>query len=150
VPSLASERIDRLFTTHGIKFGRLTGGADLDPNKPGDEGLKVYVVPTDQEGHVLKAAGSFVVEAFDLGASGEVRLGRWEFPLEEARKLWYGAAMSYGYVLPCPWQTVPIHDEITVRTTFTDELTGRQFSEQRRVRVTLPPAPPATAPTAAR
>src|SRR5712671_1947141 len=43
VPTLPQERLEKLFTTHGIKLGRLTGGADLDRNKPGDEGIKVYV-----------------------------------------------------------------------------------------------------------
>src|SRR5688572_21382972 len=47
VPSLPNERLDTLFTTHGLRFGRLTGGADLDPKQPGDDGLKIYVVPTD-------------------------------------------------------------------------------------------------------
>src|SRR3954469_16777996 len=28
VPSLAEDRLAQLFTTHGLKFGRLTGGAD--------------------------------------------------------------------------------------------------------------------------
>src|SRR5258706_13668578 len=41
VPTLSQERLEKLFTTHGIKLGRLTGGADLDLNKPGDEGIKV-------------------------------------------------------------------------------------------------------------
>jgi outer membrane murein-binding lipoprotein Lpp len=148
VPVLPGERLDRLYSTHGIKFGRLTGGADLDREKPGDDGFKVYVVPTDQDGDIIKAAGSFVVEAFELGRKGEVRLGRWEFPLEEAKKLWYGAAMSYGYVLPCPWQTVPQGSEVTIRTTFTDELTRRRFTDQTQIKAT-PPAQPATNPTVA-
>ena len=149
VPSLPVERVDRLFTTHGLKLGRLTGAADLDPNSPGDEGFKVYVVPTDQDGHNLKAAGSFVVEAFDLVSGGETRLGRWEFSLEKTKQLWYGAAMSYGYVLPAPWQTIPRGSEITIRATFTDELTGRQFTAQRPIKVNPPPQP-TTSPTAAR
>src|SRR5688500_3129955 len=45
LPTLARDRLDRLFTTHGIQLGRLTGGADLDPAQPGHEGLKVYVTP---------------------------------------------------------------------------------------------------------
>src|SRR6478735_2528177 len=40
VPSLPEDRVAQLFTTHGLKLGRLTGSADLDPNKPGDDGLK--------------------------------------------------------------------------------------------------------------
>src|SRR6478672_8359026 len=86
---LPPERLDNLFTTHGIKLGRLTGGADLDENKPGDEGLKVQITPTDDAGDNLKAAGSFVIDAFDLNKSGsDNRVGHWEFNTDEARKNW--------------------------------------------------------------
>src|SRR5688572_14663065 len=34
VPVLPSERLTNLFTTRGLKFGRLTGGADLDRGRP--------------------------------------------------------------------------------------------------------------------
>src|SRR3982750_4471370 len=61
VPVLPHERLETLFTTHGLKFGRLTGGADLDPAKPGDEGLRVYVVPTDDARQPLQAAGAVAV-----------------------------------------------------------------------------------------
>src|SRR5436190_214200 len=54
VSTLPTDRLDHLFTTHGIELNRLTGGADLDRVKPGDEALKVYVVPTDNEGEKLK------------------------------------------------------------------------------------------------
>src|SRR5438046_3115801 len=68
IPTLSQERLEKLFTVHGIQLGRLTGGADLDRSKPGDEGIKVYITPTDDDGEPLKAAGSFVIEAFDLAA----------------------------------------------------------------------------------
>src|SRR5579862_8514428 len=51
VPSLSEDRLAQLFTTHDLKFGRLTGAAD--------DGLKVYVCPTDDDGQTLKAAGAF-------------------------------------------------------------------------------------------
>src|SRR5688572_14588101 len=45
VPTLPKERLDRLFTVHGLNLGRLTGGMDADAAKPGDEGIKVYAAP---------------------------------------------------------------------------------------------------------
>src|SRR5687768_18101498 len=66
IPTLPHDRLEQVFTTHGLKIGRLTGGADADPSKQGDEVLKVYAVPTDQRGDLLKAAGSFAVDAYDL------------------------------------------------------------------------------------
>lgn len=138
VPTLPNERLDTLFTTHGIRFGRLTGGADLDTSSPGDEGLKIYVVPVDGRGQPLKAAGSFVVEAFDLAKGENYQIGRWEYPLEQAEQNWYGQALLYTYVLPARWQGErPEHEELTVRVTFTDALTGRTFTEQKVVKVNL-------------
>jgi hypothetical protein len=147
VPTLSQERLDKLFTTHGIKLGRLTGGADLDRNKPGDEGIKVYVTPFDDDGEPLKAAGSFVIEAFDLAAKTP-EIGRWTFDVSAARKAWNGAFLSHQYVMPCPWQKPPQHEELTIKVTFRDELTEREFHEQTVVKVHLPPSP-ATGVTAA-
>jgi hypothetical protein len=145
LPTLPPERLDKLFTVHGLKLGRLTGGADLDSTKPGDEGLKIYATPTDDDGEALKAAGTFVVEAFDLAAKTP-ELGKWEFDLAASRKAWIGAALSHQYVLTCPWQQPPRHEEVTVKVTFRDELTGREFHEQRVVKI----QPPAATPTAAK
>ena len=141
VPVLPHDRIDKLFTTHGLRLGKLTGGWDADTAKPGDEGLQVFVVPTDQAGDEIKAAGTFVVDAFDLSKGDEVRLGRWEFSTQEASKHWLGNALQYGFIFELPWQTVPTGDQVTIRTTFTDELTGRVFTAQRAVKVNLPGAP---------
>ena len=137
VPSLPQAQLEKLFTVHGIQFGRLTGPADWDANSPGDDGLKLYVTPTDNAGQPLKAAGSFVVEAFDLAAGdGKTRVGRWEFPLDDAAKNWVGQATLYTYVLQAPWQSRPEHPDLTLKVTFTDALTGRSFTEQKVVKIT--------------
>jgi hypothetical protein len=138
IPTLGEDRLSELFTTHGLKFGRITGGWDTDPDKPGDKGLQIAIVPTDDQGQPLKAAGSFDVEAFDLAKSKDNRIGHWTFDLQQTRDAWLGQAMMYSYVLKSPWQRVPEHEQITVRVTFTDALTGRKFTEQREVRVKLP------------
>ena len=130
VPTLANDRIAQLFTAHGLSFGKLTG---KDPDK--SNGLKVYVVPTDDAGEPLKAAGSFVVEAFDLAAGGENLVGRWEFPLADASKNWFGKGLLYTYVLPVQLERTPAHEEITLRVVFTDALTGRQIAAQRAVKI---------------
>lgn len=137
LPTLPQERLDKLFTVHGISLGRLTGGADLDPSTPGDGGIKVYVVPIDQTGQPLKAAGSFVVEAFDLDKPGDNLVGRWQFNTEQARNNWFGRAMLYTYVLSCPWQRPgnPQHSDLTLKVSFRDELTGREFTAQRVIKV---------------
>jgi hypothetical protein len=139
LPTLPADRLEKLFTTHGIELGRLSGGLDADPAKPGDEGLRIDVTPTDDQGQKLKAAGSFTVEAFDLAAK-PAQIGKWAFDAAATRQAWVGALMSYHYVLKCPWQaTAPAREDLTVKVTFRDELTGRLFEAQRVIKVKLPP-----------
>jgi hypothetical protein len=150
VPTLEPARLEKLFTVHAVRLERLTGGADLDPDKPGQEGLKVYVGLLDQYGDEIKSSGSFVIEAFDLAEAQATRLGRWEFPVEQAQQNWHSFLTRYEYVLTCPWQSPPRHPDVTVRVQFTDELTGRQFSAQSLVKVEVPPTgQPATRPAQA-
>jgi hypothetical protein len=119
-----------------LKFGRLTGTADVDPQHAGAQGLKVYIVPTDADGDSLKASGSFVIDAFDLADPAHPTIGHWTFDLEAARKSWVDGTLLYTYALTCPWQqTVPSHNELTIRVTFLDELSQRTFEAQRTVKV---------------
>jgi hypothetical protein len=130
LPTLPNDRVAELFTAHGLSFGKLTG---KDPGK--SNGLKVYVVPTDAAGEPLKAAGSFVIQAFDLAAGAENQVGRWEFPLAEASKNWFGKGLLYTYVLPLQLERTPAHHEITLRVVFKDALTGREIAAQRAVKI---------------
>ncbi len=135
VPTLSAERLDRLFTTQGLEFGRLTGGDNPDTVTGPDTMLKVYVVPTDGEGTPIKAAGAFTVEAFDLDIPSHPLVGTWHFPLEKSRNLFFSRMELYTYALECPWQTVPLHPDLTVKVTFDDELTGRRFVKQTQATV---------------
>jgi hypothetical protein len=141
LPTLPQDRLDKLFTVHGLELGRLTGGADLVPQKPGDEGIKVYATPTDDDGEPIKAAGTFVVEAFDLAATTPL-IGKWTFDLATTRKAWIGQFLAHNFVLVCPWQGVPAHQELTVKVTFHDELTQREFAAQTVIKVKLPTTSP--------
>jgi hypothetical protein len=139
--SLAEAQIEKLFTTHGLKLGKLTGGARTRADLPYDDAIKVYAVPTDEGGDELKAAGSFVVSAFDLADAEHPLIGQWEFGADEVRKLWYGDGLLYNYVLTAPLPRAPKHDELTIRVAFTDSLTGRKFEAERKARITLANAP---------
>jgi hypothetical protein len=138
VPTLPEDRLEKLFTTHGIMLGRLTGGDDWDPSKPGDDGLKIYAAPVDGQGDAIKAAGSFKVQAFDLDDPAKPLIGTWTFNESQTRNLFYNHLMLYTYVLTCPWQIVPQHDHLTITVTFDDELTGREYSAQKQVEVNTP------------
>jgi outer membrane murein-binding lipoprotein Lpp len=138
VPQLPESRLDQLFTVHGVEFGKLTGGYSPDPNGP-DQMVKVYVVPTDDEGEALKSAGSFSIELFDL-AEQDTRLGKWDFPTEKSRQDFYGRMFLYTYEFDCPWQKIPRHSKLHLRVTFTDELTGRVFVAEEDINVKPPVA----------
>ncbi len=133
VPILPAERINELFTAKSLKTRKLTGKADLDPAKAGDDGLKVYVVPIDASGDEIKAAGSFKVEAFDLSAPN-TRVGEWNFSIDQSRATWNGSGLLYEYVLPCPFDAMPDASELTMKITFTDALTQRVLSLQQVVK----------------
>lgn len=136
--TLPQDRLDRLYTVRGIQFGRLTGGADLDRDKPGDEGVKIYVVPTDADGQPLKAAGSFTFDLFDLAEPQSPQLGHWTFDAPQAKGNWHGAFLDYTYAFTLPWQHVPRHSDLTVKVSFLDELTQLKFDAQSLLKITLP------------
>lgn len=133
---LPESRLDQLFTAHALEFGKLTGGYSPDPSGP-DQMVKVYVVPTDDEGQPLKAAGSFTIELFDL-AEPDTRLGQWDFPTEKSRQDFYGRMFLYTYEFDCPWQKPPKHEKLHLRVTFTDELTARVFVAEEDINVKPP------------
>lgn len=145
-PAVSSEKLGQLFTVHGIRLGRLTGGDDWDSSKPGQDGLKVAIEPFDEQGEKLKAAGTVVVDAFDLALGGDNnQIGHWTYDAPQTRDGWVGTIL-YSYLLKAPWQKLPTHRDITLRVTFTDLLTGREFTAQKVVKVE-PPAP-TTGPSA--
>ena len=141
ITTLPEDQLDTLFTVHGIRFGRLTGGFDLDPNKPGDDVLKISLIPTDETNDDLKAAGAITIDAFDLAAP-DPHIGHWAFTAAQTRDLWNGNGLMYEYILTLPWQTPPTHADVTIKATFVDSLTGRSFTAQKLVTV----RPPTTQP----
>lgn len=142
--TLPRDRLATLFTTHDLKLGRLTGGADLDPKRPGHEGLKIYATPLDGSGDPIKAAGAFTVEAFDLSRGDGAKVGTWAFDVHAAARQWTSVLNRYNYVLPCPWQTPPATGNLHVVVTFVDELTRGSF--KKSVDVTVEPPPAASEP----
>jgi hypothetical protein len=138
LPSLPEDRLNQLFTTAGLKFGRLTGGYRPDLNRPGDTEVKIYVVPTDDQDDPIKSAGSFRVELFDLSLASNNRIGQWDFDLNTTRAHWYSGGLLYTYVLDCPWQTTPTHSKLLARVTFRDALTQRLFTVDKEVIVQPP------------
>ena len=133
LPTLGLDRLEKLYTARSLKFGRLTGGSDLDQGGPGDRGLLVAVVPVDQQGDAIKAAGRFRIEAFDLAQSDHTLLGQWNFDEQQSRQCWFSNLGFYTYMFKCPWETPPGHAQITLRVTFFDELTQSELPPAQTV-----------------
>ena len=142
VPTLSTERLDQLVTTHGLSFGRLTGGDNPDATAASDTELKVAVVPLDADGTPIKAAGTFKVEAFDLADPAKPLVGSWIFDLNQTRSSFYSQLSLYTYVLICPLSGKLAHPDLTVHVTFADALTGREFVGQVPAKVRLPSTGP--------
>ncbi|MBI5865268.1 MAG: hypothetical protein HZB38_12310 [Planctomycetes bacterium] len=137
--SIKPEDLDKLFYPEKLTFDSLTGGENYD-GKPGDDGVTVYIRPIDRDGDVVKVAGDIRIELFDLSRATDNLIGRYDIPLDAARKLWYGKIGTYHYTVKCPWlHGPPPGDEITIRATFRDFLTQRVLTAQTVVTVKLPP-----------
>jgi hypothetical protein len=144
VPTLPADRLDKLFTVHGIKIGRLTGGNPATrPGSP-DEGIKVYLSPIDQTGEEIKATGTLEVEAFDLEFSDNNRIGRWVIDPNTLKSRWRSLGMLEAYVIELPWQQQPQHPKLALKIRFRDELTGRVYDAIREITVRPPTTKPAT------
>lgn len=148
--SLGPKRLDRLYKVARIEITRYSGGINL-AGGVGDQGVRVYIQPIDQQGDVLKSAGTFKIQTFDLAQPPEQSLlSECEYPPEEAAKHWYGGFVTYQYQFDCLWNSPPRHANLTLRVSFTDYLTGQTFSAEKAIKVNLAPAAlsqPASQPT---
>ena len=137
--ALGDKRLEKLPHVARIELGRHSGGTDVD-GADGDDAVKVYVIPFDQDGTAIKAAGEMTVQLYDLAAEPDATfLGEYRWDVDALRKQWSSGFMSYHYSLECPWLSgPPAHDEVTVRVTFVDYLTGETFAAQAVGEVELP------------
>ncbi|MGC4032479.1 MAG: hypothetical protein QM754_12265 [Tepidisphaeraceae bacterium] len=119
---ISAAQADGLFTTHGVRFGRLTQATNA--------GVELHLILTDDDGNDFKAAGAIAVDLFDLSDAGR-RVGQWNFDAAATRKMWNGTGLRYEYVVECPWPQPPAGKEWTLKVTFTDALTGRVFTAEQ-------------------
>ena len=126
---LDDTRLDRLFHVELIRLGRFTGGIDTD-DQPGHDAVKVYLMPVDQYGSVIKTAGDVTIDLFDLAAGG-TRLGSFSFGPVDLSDHWRTGPLIRHFSFICPvGDARPSGSEVTVRVTFTEYLTGKTFTAQ--------------------
>lgn len=124
-----------------IVLAGMSGGYDRD-DKPGDDGIVLYIQPVDGDGDVVKVAGELGVTLLDLHEpTAPVVIASYEFDVPTTRSLWYGKLMTSHWTVRCPWPPTgpPAHDAITVQVTFDDLLTGQRLKLQEVIEVNLPP-----------
>jgi hypothetical protein len=133
--ALPADRMEQLYRVQRIQFSGRSGGVNTD-DAEGDDAVKVYIQPIDQQGSVLKAAGSVRIRAFDLSAPEDQALvADCSFAPDEVGKNWHGGFGVYHFSFECPFSQAPQGDELAVRVEFTDYLTGRTFTQQTSVKV---------------
>ena len=128
-------RLELLFQVEKISLGRYTGGTKLD-DEPGDDGVRVYLSPQDAEGRTITAAGSVEIDVFDLAVKDESLLMSYSFDVAEVKERWRSGALANHYNFTCPWKdNPPAGDEVTIRVSFTDYLTGKTLTATKQCRI---------------
>jgi len=127
---------DDIHRIESVKITRYTNIYDKD--KSGTrESLIVYIQPTDSQGDIVKTPGSAEVELWNLNKpSDQALLAKWNVDSDQMKKLWFAAMVSTNYRL-----TFDVTDKIekydtplTVKMTFTDQLSGKTFHDQRVIK----------------
>lgn len=127
---LAESEIQKLFTTHGFKLGKLTGSVEYGQMGEFRSPVAlVYLTPIDGAGDQLKAAGGIKVEVFDLDANGK-KLGVADLDAAATRQLWNGSGILYCYRIPIWLSGMPSGKSLSMKITFTDQLTGRTYTQE--------------------
>ncbi len=138
--AISEDDLKVLFYPDHLVIDKLTGGADYD-NKPGDDGVTVYLRPIDRDGDLVKVPGDITIQLYDLAAPAQKNfIGEYRVPVDRCGKLWHGKLWTGHFSIKCPWPSgPPEHSEVTVRALFVDYLTKRVVSAQSVCKVNLPP-----------
>lgn len=129
------KRAEAIYELQRVDIGRFTGIYKEDTNNT-NEALVVYVQPIDETGDAIKAAGKVEIQLWDLSKpESQAKLGEWKVEPNELKTMWFDSIASTGYRFKNNLPTgIKTGQELTVRVTFTDYLSGRIFTEQKTVK----------------
>jgi len=137
--ALPKDQSNNPYEVMTIRIGKISNFFDKDNNGT-QEKLVVYLQPMDAEGDVIKAAGTVVVQLWNLdNPSGEALLGQWQVSPAELRKLWFNSltATAYRLTFDRPADLEVFSTPLTVKATFSDYLTGETFRAQHVIKPRL-------------
>ena len=129
-------RLENLNRLESVKIGRYTGFFDKDKDGK-KEKLIVYIQPADEQGDTIKAVGAVDVQLWDLNKTdGEALLGEWKVEPGELKKLWFATLVTINYRLTFDVTDIieSLEEQLTVKVTFTDYMTGNVFKEQKVIK----------------
>jgi hypothetical protein len=139
-------KTEAIYNLRAVKIGNYTNLYDEDANGTSDsakaapdkkEKLIVYLEPIDETGDSIKAAGEADVQLWDLNKKGgDALLAQWKVKADELKKSWLHSFFSSSYRISFNVSTViqKFENELTVRVTFTDYLSGRTFTDQKAIK----------------
>ena len=125
--------LSAIYELKSISFTKYTGLYDKDKDGRIDT-LNVYLKPMDQDGDIIKAAGTVEVELWNLDPDQtQALLGRWRAEPAELRSMWYASLLTTNYRLSfkLPHFVSELDSTLTVKCRFTDLLSDRPFTIQR-------------------
>ena len=129
-------RLENLNRIERVKIGRYTGFFDKD-NDGKKEKLIVYIQPVDEQGDTIKVTGAVDVQLWDLNkTNGQALLGQWKVEPDELKKLWFATLVTINYRLTFDVTDIveSLEEQLTVKVTFTDYMTGKVFKEQKVIK----------------
>lgn len=123
---------------HHVTLGRLATSGFPAEGRAGHQGIALLVEPRDAQGRLLRAAAPLSIVVLDKELSGPgARVGRWDFPSEQAASLWRRTPTGDGLYVELPWPDAPpAHGQLKVFVRFTTD-DGRRLEAERDVEVQL-------------
>jgi len=129
-------RLENLNRIEKIKIGRYTGFFDKDKDGK-KEKLIVYIQPVDEQGDTIKVTGAVDVQLWDLDKAGsEALLDEWRVESNELKEFWFATLITINYRLTFDVTDIVenLEEQLTVKVTFTDYMTGKVFKEQKVIK----------------
>ena len=123
--------LSEFYSIKKIKITRYTDFYDKD-NDGSEEKLIVYIQPFDFPGDVVKATGEVSIELWNLNSRDNPLVRSWRISPEQLSKLWHSSLLrtNYRIELKRPEETKDLESELTLKVSFTDYLTGKDFTAQ--------------------